>query len=331
MKSKALVFSAKEEAVIQDLDVPDPVEGEIQIRTAYSGISAGTEGWVFRDLFKRAPIRFPCVPGYQRSGIVTAVGSNVGDWKVGDRALALFGTWSDSKLQPVLGAHVALANAPINFAYRLDGEVQDIDASFAVVAQVGYNAANRPSYTTGDWIVVLGDGLIGQFAAQAAKARGARVILVGHRHDRLELALKYSANATINSETDDVTKSVKALVGADSVPVVIDAVQTLASQNEYLNLLERGRGQIVYTGFSPNDHWADMGLLQEHELTTHFVNAFTRERMQATLGLMASGKMRVRPLITHLVSFRRAPEMFQMILNKKESFLGIVLDWDDSH
>jgi 2-desacetyl-2-hydroxyethyl bacteriochlorophyllide A dehydrogenase len=330
MKADAIIFSAEQRVAVQALEVPPPGENEIQVRTLYSGISAGTEGWVLRGLFKRVPIRFPCAPGYQRSGNVTAVGTNVTDWKVGDRVLALAGSWSGTDVQSVLGAHTAVANVSTVHAYHLAQAVHDIDASFGVVAQVGYNAAHRAGCEAEDWVLVYGDGLIGQFAAQAARARGARVILVGHRKNRLDLALRYSADQVLDSGTHDVAKSVRKITGAETIRVILDTVQTVAAQKQYLGLLEPRCGQIVYSGFTPGANWADMGLLQERELTTHFINGWTRERMVATLKLMASRKILVHPLITHLVPYASAPEMYRMILDGKEPFLGIALDWRDA-
>jgi 3-hydroxyethyl bacteriochlorophyllide a dehydrogenase len=330
MKTKAVVFAAKENALIQDLEVPPPGKQEIQVQSLYSTISAGTESWILRNLFTRAKIPFPCVPGYQRSGVVTAVGPEVAGWHVGDRALALTGIWSNLDVTRAFGGHIAVANVPTDLAYHLSDQVDDVDASGAVVAQVGYNAANRAPYNAGTWMLVYGDGLVGQCAAQAARARGAHVILVGHRNDRLKLALEYSADAVANGAEDVVTKVRKA-VGAKTIPIVLDCVQTLDSQKQYMDLLEPARGQIVYSGFTPGDHWADMGLLQESELTTHYVNGWTRDRMEATLALMASGKMRIAPLITHLVPYTRGPEMYRMIVDKSNAFLGITLDWKGSY
>ena len=63
------------------------------------------------------------------------------------------------------------------------------------------------------------------------------------------------------------------------------------------------------------------------ELTAHFVSGWNRQRMEATLTMMAKELIKVKPLITHLVSYQRAPEMWKMILNKNESFLGISFSW----
>ena len=109
---------------------------------------------------------------------------------------------------------------------------------------------------------------------------------------------------------------------------VLDTVQTPAAQRQYMPLLKPGQGQIVYCGFTPGTTWADMALLQQQELTTHFVGGWNRLRMEATLALMARGTIRLRPLITHCVDRRRGPDMYRMIANRSESFLGLTLNWE---
>ena len=179
-------------------------------------------------------------------------------------------------------------------------------------------------------MVVYGDGLIGQCAAQAARARGARVILVGHRAERLELAAAHSADAVVNGHDREVVEAVRHAAGSEHVTAVLDSVQTEQAQRQYTPLLARAEGQIVYCGFTPGTAWADMALLQQRELTAHFVSGWTRPRMEATLDLMARGQLSLEPLITHLVPAARAPEMYRMIAVKTEPFLGITLDWGHS-
>jgi hypothetical protein len=45
------------------------------------------------------------------------------------------------------------------------------------------------------------------------------------------------------------------------------------------------------------------------------------------MALLATGRMLARTLVTHRVPYTRAPEMYRMILEKSEPFLGIELDW----
>jgi 2-desacetyl-2-hydroxyethyl bacteriochlorophyllide A dehydrogenase len=326
METPAIVFTGPAEVALQSIPMPPPGPGEVQVRTRYSTVSSGTEGWAFRDLFTWQKTPYPCVPGYQRVGEITALGEGVTGWRVGETVMATVGAWK-GPVVPHWGSHAGVANTVARELYRLDPRTDLIDASGAVVAQVGYNAASRVSMQPGDWVAVYGDGIIGQSAAQAARARGARVIVIGHRPERLDLAARHSADAAVNAREDEVVERVRRITGRPHVTAVLDTVQAEAAQREYTPLLEHARGQVVYCGFTPAATWADMGDLQKHELTTHYVSGWTRQRMEDTLQLMAEGRLRLRPLITHLVPASRGPEMYRMILNKSEPFMGITIDW----
>ena len=325
-QTEAVVFVDVGEAAFQRVDVGDPGPGQVQVRTRLSTISAGTEGWILHDRFTWTPTCYPCVPGYQRVGTVEAMGPGVRGWSVGDRVMATRSDWSGA-LAARSGAHAAVGNTLASELFALPGEVGDVDASGLVVAQVGYNAASRARFEPGDPVVVYGDGLIGQCAAQAARARGARVILVGHRAERLELAAAHSADAVVNGHEREVVEAVRRATGSEHVTAVLDSVQTEEAQRQYTPVLARAEGQIVYCGFTPGTVWADMALLQQRELTAHFVSGWTRPRMEATLDLMARGQLSLEPLVTHLVPASRAPEMYRMVAAKAEPFLGITLDW----
>ncbi len=326
MQTQAIVFQAPGHVKMLDIPMPDPGPQTVQIRTMYSCVSAGTEGWVFNNRFTWAGTPYPCVPGYQRVGIITQLGEDVEGWNVGDVVMATTGQW-DGPVTAHWGAHSAVANTGVSELFALPKGIDPVAASAAVVAQVGYNAASRVAMEPNAWVVVYGDGLIGQCAAQAARARNARVVLVGHRNERLALAAEWSADAVINSHEDDVAASVREHTTGAPVVAVLDTIQTEAAQHQYLPFLEHGRGQIVYCGFTPGTQWANMATLQQRELTTHFVSGWNRTRMDATLSLMARNDMCVRPLVTHLVPAAQGSDMYQMIVNKRDPFLGICLNW----
>ncbi|MGC8668860.1 MAG: zinc-dependent alcohol dehydrogenase [Chthonomonadales bacterium] len=323
--TQAVLFTGPEQVSFGTVDMPQPGPGEVQVRTVYSTVSAGTEGWVLRNLFTWAPTPYPCVPGYQRAGVVERIGEGVNHLSPGDRVVATVGRWQGEP-RPHWGAHAALANTPAAEIYAMPQGLDLLEASGAVVAQVGYNAASRVELQPDDWCVVYGDGLIGQFAAQALRARGARVALVGRRRHRLKLAQEYSADYTLAAGPDAAAR-IREITRGSPVRAVLDTVQTVEAQREYLPLLQHADGQIVYCGFTPGDTWANMALLQQQELTTHFVSGWTRPRMEATLALMAQGALRLRPLLTHVERPSNAPRLYGAILSKEADTLGIALDW----
>src|SRR5688500_11521774 len=100
----AVVFPAANRVVVQDLQMPAPKRGEVQVRSTRSTISAGTEGWCLRDGFGWTPVPFPCVPGYQRSGTITALGEDVSsEWRVGQRVFAVGADWEGGSVNSFWG------------------------------------------------------------------------------------------------------------------------------------------------------------------------------------------------------------------------------------
>ncbi|MBT6627573.1 MAG: zinc-binding alcohol dehydrogenase family protein, partial [Gemmatimonadetes bacterium] len=235
MSTQAVVFSGVDQVEIQQINVPPPAAGEVQIQTHFSSISSGTEGWALHNEFTWAATPFPAVPGYQRVGTITAVGADVTGWKEGDAVMATMGSWTASPV-PFWGSHVGTANSKLEHLFRMPAGVNPVDAAATVVIQVGYNAAYRPYMEPGDWVVVYGDGPIGQFGAQAARARGARTILVGHRAERLTAATAHSADHAL-ADGPDTVEQIRAITGEQHVPVIIDTVQKHACQESYMPLM----------------------------------------------------------------------------------------------
>jgi 2-desacetyl-2-hydroxyethyl bacteriochlorophyllide A dehydrogenase len=328
-RTAAVVFDRECEASVRDIAMPPPGRDQVRVRTECSVVSSGTEGWAFKDQFTWMKTAYPCVPGYQRVGTITELGENVSGWQVGDRVIATTGEWS-GEVTPFWGSHVAEGNTHAGELWRLPEEVDALDAAGLVVAQVGYNAASRLALDPGDWVAVYGDGIIGQCAAQAAHARDARVVLIGHRDERVGLAASHSADFAVNGRRHDAAAYVRELTGGKPVRAVLDTIQGPEVQSAYLPLLENGVGQIVYCGFTPGATWADMRELQKRELTTHYVAGWTRARMDATLELMRQRKMRLRPLITHTAPTSQADGLYRMILEKNEPFVGLAIDWTRS-
>jgi 2-desacetyl-2-hydroxyethyl bacteriochlorophyllide A dehydrogenase len=325
VKTAAIVFEAPGVVGLRDIEMPAPTAGEVQVRTEYSTVSVGTERWLLRDLFFEH-MAFPLVPGYQRVGRIVAVGDGVDTLRCGERVMATRGQWT-GPTRPYGGAHAALVNSAVERVFCVPTEADAIDASGAVIAHVGLKAARRAAIEPGEPVVVFGDGLIGQCTAQAARLRGADVMLVGHHRERLALAARVGLSKTVNRRTDDVREAVRAYAGRAPIAAVFDAVQDREVQMEYLPLLEPGRGQIVYCGYAAGNDWANLGEIQRRQLTTHSVWGIEREPLEAALWLLAAGGLRLRPLITHLVDWRRGPEMYRLVEERTEPFLGITFDW----
>ena len=63
-------------------------------------------------------------------------------------------------------------------------------------------------------------------------------------------------------------------------------------------------------------------------MTLHAPAGWTKERMDATLELLAQGVLKTLPLITHRFPVHQAADAFDLILSRREPVLGVVLDWE---
>ncbi len=329
--AEAVIFGGAGVATVGPVEVPPLGENDVLIETRASVISAGTEGWVLHDRMGwSGPSPYPLVPGYQKAGVVRAVGVRVEGVTPGDR-VAMTTSQLAGAVRAHWGGHVSLGQEHQREVLKLPDAVDDLAAANIVVAQVGYNAASRPRLAGGETAVVFGDGMIGQMAAQALRARGARVVLCGRRPARLALGERYSADVVIDATDEDVRGALRRIAPA-GVDVVVDT-GSRPDVELFLDVLRERDGQIVLSGSYYTDYAAGRGLtvdadaLQKREIALLTNSGWTRERLGATLALMAGGALRVAPLITHQFPYRDAPSAWRMIEARDPTILGIAFTW----
>ncbi|CAB4771488.1 unannotated protein [freshwater metagenome] len=332
--SKAVVTTSANTSALAEVSVAELGANQVAIKTISSGVSTGTDKWVISGRFEWGGFAFPLVPGYQRSGIVEAIGSGVANVKVGQQVFATASVnYTDATAG--WGAHTS-------FGICEDFEVFDATgipperSAFGVVAQVGFNAASRIVGNPGDRILVIGDGVIGASGALSAKARGFEPLLLGRHDSRLEkigsLGIK-----TANSNT--VTQ--KEL--ANFAPIaVIDTVQSPEAFELYYRALpatwaaetfgnsRTGIGQIIFSGHTPDGQntWADMAHLQKQELTVHFVSGWVANRLVQTLELMKAGALSLEKIATvYPADAVNIEKLFSNIAAGKNPDIAAYINW----
>ncbi len=320
-----VIFSGTGAVTVAPVELPPLGDDDVLIETRVSVVSAGTEGWVLNDRFHwggRSP--YPLVPGYQKAGVVRAVGAGVPKLMPGDR---VFMTTSRlvGPVQAWWGGHVSYSLQAHSEVLPLPETVSDVDAANLVVAQVGYNAASRPRLDGGAVAAVFGDGMIGQAAAQALRARGVWVALVGRRPRRLELGLAHSADAVVNLADGDPRPRLRALA-PDGFDVLVDTLNG-PDMDLFLEILRPRDGQIVLSGFYTGGLTVDADALQKREIALLTNSGWTRPRLQATLDLMAQGRLATAPLITHHFPYQEAARAWGLLGSRDRAVLGVAFHW----
>ncbi len=238
----AIIFPDPNQAALDELPIPEPGDGDVLVRVEYSSLSVGTERWCLTGRLQNPgepPLAFPHVPGYQASGVVLEAGRAVKGLKPGDRVFSRNcrapAGWQGSWWGGHVGLHVAEEGAVL----KLPDGVGLPEASGLLLAQVGYNGASRPPVAAGLVAAVIGDGLVGQYAGQVLRWRGARVLLSGLSPLRLQLAARHSADEVFDASRGDFGSFVRGLF-PKGVQVAVETASSQRMVRQAIDLLAYG-------------------------------------------------------------------------------------------
>lgn len=317
----------------QQVASPQPGPDDVIVRITHSWISNGTEGSFVRgeriagDTPRTPgdPSPFPHISGYQKVGVLEWVGENVENLRVGDTVFATVsrvdGLFFDH------GGHISPAVTHKSQIWKLPEGLDPIAASGLVLTQVGYNVGIRPTITPGERVVMIGDGMVGHWAAQTFQHRGAKVLLLGRHEDRLGKFALSEGDAVANTTERMALECVRDWAGSESVAAVAHTAGDIATVESLYPCLKHF-GHVVSAGFVGTQGQLDVQKLRAKELTLHAPAGWTKDRMDATLALLAEGAITTKHLITHRFPASQAGEAFDLILSRSEPVLGVVLDWE---
>jgi 2-desacetyl-2-hydroxyethyl bacteriochlorophyllide A dehydrogenase len=325
ISTKAVVFTAPRKVEVRAIEIPDIGPKDIGVRTLYSGISTGTEGWVLKGDYWNS--EYPTIPGYQKVGVVDKVGSEVTNYKVGDviflRVTRLLpGTISH------WGGHTgySVMDASDSYMFKLPAGLDPAHASMVCLPAVGYHgAAEVMPVGKGETVAVIGLGMIGQFSAQTANLRGAKVIALDLIDERLEIAKNYAKAITINPSKQNPADEIKK-IAPDGVDAVIDTSANVKVINESFHWLKQ-KGRYCFQGYYPNQTPIDFLWPHIKELVMYNPTDSTSDGAKECARCLAEGKMQIQSLISHNVPVSHAPEMYEMLISRPMEAMGVVLDW----
>jgi 2-desacetyl-2-hydroxyethyl bacteriochlorophyllide A dehydrogenase len=330
-RAHAVVFVAPGTVEYREVHCPEPDPGDVVVRVTHSWISNGTEGSYLRGerIAGDTPYRpgdpwpFPIVPGYQKTGVVEWVGAEVTDIAVGETVFAAMGK-VEGMFAPH-GGHVSPSVSPRSHVWKLPQGIDPLAFSGLVLTQVGYNCGVRVPVRVGGGAIVLGDGMVGQWAAQTLAWRGARVVMLGHHPDRLRRLAPGPMRHTVNTTEPGWMEAAQGLLPAGA-QVVVDTVGSIEALEALLPLLNR-YGHVISAGFYGTDDRLALQPLRYGERSVDLVSGWQMERMNATRELIAAGYLETLPLITHHFAANRAADAWKLIREKSEPVLGVILDW----
>jgi len=284
----------------------------------------------------RSKLAQPLPLGYCNVGVVIQAGSDVTEYKIGDRVVSN-------------GPHADIVRVGKNLCARIPDGVTDEAASFTVIASIGLQGIRLAEPTLGEAFVVIGVGLIGLLTVQLLRAHGCRVLAVDFDQQKLELARRFGAEICNPARGEDpvaVGLAFSRNNGADGV--LITASTSSSDPVTHAARMSRKRGRIVLVGVTGLE--LNRSDFYEKELRFQvscsygpgrydskyeeagqdypygFVRWTEKRNFEAVLDMLASGRLDVEPLITHRYAFEDAAQAYEALTADK-SALGILLKY----
>ena len=329
-----IYFAAPDTVQLREEPVDPDALGphELLIESLYSLISAGTELACMSGKAFWFPL--PGDPGYCNVGRVIATGEAVDKFTEGDVLL----NYGRHKRYNRMGDDKFLLKPPDWLDLRL--------VPLTRLATVAFTALRVSNIELGDDVAVVGLGLVGNLAAQLARLQGARVIGLGHREARIELARRCGIQHGIDSKEEDVTARVKELTGGVGVRTLIDtsgnpraiaeSLDWIAQMGELILLAEsRGTsdsqvGDVFNHVFMYNR--GSITLKGAHEwqfptMQSPYVKHSFERNSRLVWQLYRQGQLKLDELISHVVCSEEAPAAYEALRAKEPQYLGVMFDW----
>jgi predicted dehydrogenase/threonine dehydrogenase-like Zn-dependent dehydrogenase len=348
---KQVVLSPRTGALdVSDVPVPRVRRGTVLVRNAASVVSAGTERLVIelagksllgkararpelvrealnkvrreglrttvREAFLRLERPFPL--GYSCAGTVVEAGEGVTRLRPGDRVACAGANWAH---------HAEVVVVPEELCVPLPAQVSAEAGAFAMLGGIALHGVRRSGVQRGGVAAVIGLGLLGQLTLQLLKGMGCRAVGYDVAGGRASLARELGAAAATSA--DDAKAAVmSASGGAGADAVIITAATSSNAPVELAADLARMGGAVVMVGVT------GMNLPRRPYWEKELAFLLSRSSLPADnaefIAAIASGEVRVGPLVTHRFPIAAAKDAYALIRGRtRQPHLGVVLTYPE--
>ena len=205
---------------IEEIEVPPPGKGEVQIRIHALGLNRAES--MFRSGQYLEEPKLPARLGYEAAGTVAAIGPGVQGFKIGD-AVSTIPSFSLN----AYGLYGDLANAPVHAVTHHPASLSWVEAA-AVWMQylTAYGALiDIAGLKSGDTVLIpAASSSVGLAAIQIANKVGAVPVALTRGRSKRQALLDAGAAHVIATDEQDLVKEVLGITGGKGARVVFDPV-----------------------------------------------------------------------------------------------------------
>lgn len=307
-------YGTAETLRIVERDLPELKRTEVRIDVRAAGINFPDSLIIAGKYQVKPPL--PFVPGGECAGVISAVGEDIENFKVGDKVIAMPGIAAFAE-QVHVDQHL-LVPMPENLSFEQA-------AGFCITYATSYYALKqRAALKAGETLVVLGAaGGVGVTAIQLGKAMGARVIACASSQEKLDFCRKVGADEFINYSEEDLKERIKELTGDRGADVIYDPVGGDYTEQAYRSIAWSGRYLVI--GFASGDIPKlplNLPLLKAGDIMGIFWGSWAQRDPKANLRnfaellqMVEEGKL--NPLTTEIYPFEEYVRAFAAITERR--------------
>jgi L-iditol 2-dehydrogenase len=340
---KSLLLSEYNHLEIAESPAPEVNSGEVLIRVAACGICGSDVHGYDGSSGRRIP---PIVMGHEAAGTVAAVDAGVEGYVVGDRvtfdstvycgacAWCRRGDVNLCDNRQVVGVscgdyrrHGAFAEyvaVPQRILYHLPDNLSFAEAAMLEAASVALHAVRVSQLSGGETALVIGAGMIGLLTLQAAKALGCtRVFVADVDASRLHLAKEAGAEDTLECTGAEMVAEIFNRTGGRGVDLAFEAVGRNETVNAAIDSTRKG-GTVTLIGNIQPEVTLPLQKVVTRQLRLQGSCASAGEYPQA-IEMIASGKIKVAPLITAVAPLEEGPRWFSRLHAREPNLMKVIL------
>jgi len=353
-KMKAAIFVEPGRIVLDEKPIPDvgPLDALIRITTT---TICGTDIHILKGEY---PVEKGLTVGHEPVGIIEKLGSAVSGYREGQRVIAgaitpsghsqacqagcgaqdgagtahgwkAMGGWRfGNTLDGCQAEYVLVPDAMVNLS-PIPDELSDEQVLMCPdIMSTGFAGAESGNIRIGDMVAVFAQGPIGLCATAGAKLMGATSIIVVDTHaNRLEMARKMGADVTLDFRQTDPVAAIMELTGGRGVDVAIEALGTQGTFEAALRVLRPG-GTLSSLGVYSADLSIPLGAfaagLGDHRIVTSLCPG-GKERMRRLMAVLASGRLDLKPLVTHRFRLDDIEAAYELFGNQRDGVLKVAI------
>jgi threonine dehydrogenase-like Zn-dependent dehydrogenase len=353
-KMKAAVFVEPGRIVLDEKPIPDvgPTDALIRITTT---TICGTDVHILRGEF---PVAKGLTVGHEPVGVIEKLGAAVEGYEEGQRVIAGAITPSGHSYACLCGypaqdgpgtRHGFKAMGGWRFGNTIDGcqseyvLVPDAMANLSPVPDAlsdeqvlmcpdimstGFSGAESGHVRIGDTVAVFALGPIGLCAVAGARLMGATTIIgVDTVPERLAIGRALGVDHPVDFKAVNPADEIMRLTDGRGVDVAIEALGTQGTFEAALKVLRPG-GTLSSLGVYSSDLRIPLGAfaagLGDHRIVTTLCPG-GKERMRRLIDVVGSGRVDLRPMVTHRYPLDRIEEAYDLFANQRDGVLKVAI------